>query len=72
MKELIWKEAKIVSSRVSHGEFAKAIVALDKKTIHPENIITGILDLKDAQEAFELMEAEPSKHLKILFRIQDK
>lgn len=71
MKELIWKEAKIVSSRVSHGEFAKAIDALDKKTIHPENMITGILDLKDAQKGFELLESEPGKHLKILLRIED-
>jgi threonine dehydrogenase-like Zn-dependent dehydrogenase len=71
MKELIWKEAKIVSSRVSHGEFSKAIEALDKKTIHPENMITGILDIGSAQKAFELLEAEPGKHLKILLKIQD-
>lgn len=69
MKELIWKEAKIVSSRVSHGEFAKTIEALDKGTIHPENMITGILDLKNAQEGFELLESEPGKHLKILLRV---
>lgn len=71
MKELIWKEAKIVSSRVSHGEFAQAIEALDKKTIHPENMITGILDLKEAQRGFELLEKEPGKHLKILLKIPD-
>lgn len=71
MKELIWKEAKIVSSRVSHGEFAKAIEALDKGTIHPESMITGILSLKDAQLGFELLEAEPAKHLKILLKIQN-
>lgn len=69
MKELIWKEAKIVSSRVSHGEFAKTIEALDKGTIHPENMITGILDLRNAQEGFELLESEPGKHLKILLRV---
>jgi threonine dehydrogenase-like Zn-dependent dehydrogenase len=71
MKELIWKEAKIVSSRVSHGEFANAIEALDKKTIHPEKMITGILELQDAQRGFELLEAEPGKHLKILLKVPD-
>jgi threonine dehydrogenase-like Zn-dependent dehydrogenase len=71
MKELIWKEAKIVSSRVSHGEFSKAIHALDKKTIHPESMITGILKLANAQEAFDLLESEPGKQLKILIKIQD-
>ncbi len=71
MKELIWKEAKIVSSRVSHGEFSKAIEALDRKTIHPEKMITGILDLREAQRGFELLEAEPGKHLKILLKVPD-
>jgi len=71
MKELIWKEARIVSSRVSHGEFAKAIDALDKKTINPEKMITGILKLEDAQQGFELLESEPGKHLKILLKIPE-
>ena len=71
MKELIWKEAKIISSRVSHGEFAKAIEALDKKTINPESMITGILALEDAQKGFEQLENAPGKHLKILLKIPD-
>ena len=71
MKELIWKEAKIISSRVSHGEFAKAIEALDKKTINPETMITGILALEDAQKGFEQLENAPGKHLKILLKIPD-
>ena len=71
MKELIWKEAKIISSRVSHGEFSKAIDALDKLIINPDNMITGVLPLENAQQGFELLESEPGKHLKILLRIQD-
>ncbi len=71
MKELIWKEARIVASRVSHGEFSKAIEALDKKLINPEKMITGILDLKDAQRGFDLLESEPAKNLKILLKIPD-
>jgi len=71
MKELIWKEARIVSSRVSHGEFSRAIEALDTNAIHPESMITGILDLKDAQLGFELLENEPGRHLKILLKVPD-
>ena len=71
MKELIWKEARIISSRVSHGEFARAIDALDRQIIHPDNMITGILPIKDAQRGFELLDAEPGKHLKILLKVQD-
>ena len=71
MKELIWKEAKIISSRVSHGEFAKAIEALNRKTVNPEKMITAILPLEDAQLGFELLETEPEKHLKILLKVPD-
>jgi L-gulonate 5-dehydrogenase len=69
MKELIWKEARIIASRVSHGEFAKAIEALDKGTLNPEKMITGIFPLGDAQKGFEFLENEPWKHLKILLKI---
>lgn len=69
MKELIWKEAKIVASRVSHGEFSKAIEALASGKLNPDKMITGILDLTDAQKGFELLEKEPAKNLKILLKI---
>ncbi|MFW5877504.1 MAG: zinc-dependent alcohol dehydrogenase [bacterium] len=71
MKELIWKEARIIASRVSHGEFSDAIEALRNGKLDPSSMITGIMDLKDANEAFRLLEEEPEKHLKILLRIAD-
>jgi len=71
MKELIWKEARIIASRVSHGEFAKAIDALDNETLDPHKMITGILNLEDAQKGFELLEKEPGKNLKILLKVSD-
>jgi len=69
MKELIWKEARIVASRVSHGEFSKAIEALASGKLNPDKMITGILNLEDAQKGFDLLEREPSKNLKILLKI---
>ncbi len=69
MKELIWKEARIIASRVSHGEFSDAIQALKNGKLDPSSMITGIMDLIDANEAFRLLEEEPEKHLKILLRI---
>jgi threonine dehydrogenase-like Zn-dependent dehydrogenase len=69
LKELIWKEAKIIASRVSHGEFSKAIEALGNGTLNPGSMITGILNLEDAQKGFELLEKEPGKHLKILLKV---
>lgn len=69
MKELIWKEARIIASRVSHGEFSKAIEALDKGTLNPDKMITGILNLEDAQKGFDLLDKEPAKNLKILLKV---
>lgn len=69
MKELIWKEAKIIASRVSHGEFATAIEALASGKLDPGNMITEIMNLEDAQKGFDLLEKEPGKHLKILLKI---
>lgn len=69
MKELIWKEAMIITSRVSHGEFSKVINALDSGILNPEKMISGILNLDEAQKGFELLEREPGKHLKILIKI---
>jgi L-gulonate 5-dehydrogenase len=69
MKELIWKEAKIIASRVSHGEFSKVIEAFGNGKLNPERMITGILNLEDTQKGFELLEKEPGKHLKILLKV---
>jgi 2-desacetyl-2-hydroxyethyl bacteriochlorophyllide A dehydrogenase len=69
MKELIWKEAKIIASRVSHGEFSKAIEALENGSLNPDKMITGILKLEDAQKGFGLLEKDPANHLKILLKV---
>jgi L-gulonate 5-dehydrogenase len=69
MKELIWKEARIIASRVSHGEFSRAIEALDNGKLNPDKMITGMLDLKDSQKGFDLLDKEPAKNLKILIKI---
>jgi threonine dehydrogenase-like Zn-dependent dehydrogenase len=69
MKELIWKEARIISSRVSHGEFSKVIAALADGSLNPESMITGTLNLKDAQKGFELLDTQPASNLKILLKV---
>jgi L-gulonate 5-dehydrogenase len=68
MKELIWKEGTIITSRVSHGEFAEAIMNLEKGTLKPDMLITDIIHPSKVQHAFELLKEEPSKHLKILLK----
>jgi L-gulonate 5-dehydrogenase len=68
MKELIWKEGTLVTSRVSHGEFAETIENLEKGTLKPDMLISDILHPSQIQRAFEMLEKEPSKHLKILLK----
>jgi L-gulonate 5-dehydrogenase len=66
MKELIWKEGIIMTSRVSHGEFAETIENMNKGTLNPDALITDIMHPSETQKAFEMLEEEPHKHLKIL------
>lgn len=69
MKELIWKEAKIVASRVSHGEFNESIFHLEDGSLDPGFLITSFRPMKEAQSAFEDLQNEPEKHLKILLEL---
>ena len=69
MKELIWKEAKIIASRVTHGEFRETINAMQKGLLNSDALITDIISPDNAQLAFELLENEPEKHLKVLIKL---
>lgn len=66
MKELIWKEAKLVTSRVTHGEFQQTIRHLAAGDLHPEALISGELPAQQAAEAFERLREHPQDYLKIL------
>lgn len=65
-KELIWKEGKIVTSGVSHGEFAEPIDQLAKGNLNPDSLISEMMPIEDIQKAFLLLESNPEKYLKIL------
>lgn len=65
-KELIWKEGRIVASRVSHGEFAETIANLEKGTLKPEALISRIFPASRTQEAFEILDSNPAENIKIL------
>jgi threonine dehydrogenase-like Zn-dependent dehydrogenase len=69
MKEIIWREAKIVASRVSHGEFSQAIEQMQLGRLNPEALISAEKHGSQAQQAFELLRADPDNHLKIILNI---
>lgn len=65
-KELIWKEGEIITSRVSHGEFQEVIINLEKGNLKPEALISKIMHASEIQRAFEIVEKEKEKYLKVL------
>lgn len=67
MKELIWKEAKIIASRVTQGEFGLAIQKM--QFLKPDALITAEIKMSHAQEAFELLEKDPGNQLKIILTV---
>ena len=66
IKELIWKEAKIVASRVSHGEMKDAVEHLGRGNLKPEAVITQQMHVSNAHAAFEELEKNPKDNLKII------
>jgi 2-desacetyl-2-hydroxyethyl bacteriochlorophyllide A dehydrogenase len=69
-KTLVIKEAQIIASRVTLGEFPQAIHMLGKGLLHPEWMITDQLPLRDVAKAFERLDAEDPKMLKMVLDVQ--
>lgn len=65
-KELIWKEAQIITSRVSNGEFAEVIENMNAGNLKPDALISKVMHGSEIQQAFELLEKEKEKYLKVL------
>ena len=69
LKELIWKEAKIVTSRVTHGEFRETINCLKEGILKPDILISKVFPLEDTGKAFTIIEKQPQNYLKVLLKI---
>jgi len=65
-KELIWKEGTIVTSRVSHGEFAEVIDHLEHGRLKPDALISKTLHGLQTQLGFEILDKNPAENIKIL------
>ena len=68
MKEIIWKEARLIASRVSHGEFKDAIHYMDAGSLNPEALISAELSGDQTQHAFEILEKDPGSYLKVILK----
>ena len=68
-KPFVWKEAEIIASRVTLGEFPRTLRMLERGRLHPELIVTHELPLERVAEAFELMLDPEAGAIKVLLEI---
>ena len=68
-KELIWKEAQIITSRVSDGEFTEVLDNLNTGKLKPDALISKVMHCSQIQEAFVLLQNEKEKYLKVLLNL---
>ena len=69
MKELIWKEGILITSRVSHGEYKDALEHLAIGDLRPDALISSVMPLERTQKAFEMIEKEPENYLKVILEV---
>jgi len=69
-KTLVLKEAQIIASRVTLGEFPRAIRLLGRGLLHPELLITHQMALGEIAAAFDNVDREDPATLKVVLNVQ--
>jgi len=69
-KTLVLKEAQIIASRVTLGEFPRAIRLMSRGVLHPELLVTHQLPLGAVTGAFARVDAEDSATIKVVLDVQ--
>jgi L-gulonate 5-dehydrogenase len=70
-KTLVMKEARIIASRVTLGEFPRAIRLLSRGLLHPDLLITRRMALRDIGAAFAQVDREDGQTLKVVLDVQE-
>jgi threonine dehydrogenase-like Zn-dependent dehydrogenase len=70
-KTLVLKEAQIIASRVTLGEFPRAIQLLAKGLLHPELLVTDQMALGEITAAFDKVDQEGPDTIKVVVNVQD-
>jgi L-iditol 2-dehydrogenase len=65
-KTLVMKEGAIIATRVTAGEFPRALRLLAKGLLHPERLITHEMPVQDAAAAFKLVDSENPGVIKVV------
>jgi 2-desacetyl-2-hydroxyethyl bacteriochlorophyllide A dehydrogenase len=68
-KTLVLKEAQLIASRVTRGEFSRAIRMLSRGLLHPQLLITDRMPLRDVSGAFDKVDREDPRTIKIVLDV---
>jgi len=69
-KTLVLKEAEIIATRVTCGEFPRAIRLMARGVLHPELLITDQMPLRDIGAAFAKVDGEDPRTIKVVLDVQ--
>ena len=70
-KTLVMKESKIVASRVTRGEFPRALWLMARGLLHPDLLITDRMALRDIDAAFARVDREEGETLKVVLDVRE-
>jgi L-gulonate 5-dehydrogenase len=70
-KTLVLKEAQIIASRVTLGEFPRSISLISRGVLHPELLVTHRMPLAQVDSAFERVDQEAPDTIKVVLDIQN-
>jgi 2-desacetyl-2-hydroxyethyl bacteriochlorophyllide A dehydrogenase len=65
-KTLVFKEAEIIGSRVTTGEFSRALRLMGKGLLHPELLITHESPIEQVADAFAKVDTQAPEVIKIV------
>jgi threonine dehydrogenase-like Zn-dependent dehydrogenase len=70
-KTLVLKEAQIIASRVTRGEFPRAIQMMSRGLLHPDLLITDVQPLGNIRDAFRQIDQETPDTIKVVLDVKE-
>ena len=67
-KMCVFKELQITGSRVTFGDYPRALRLMALNRFHPDLLISEVLELRELDRAFHLLEEAPDRYLKVLIK----
>jgi threonine dehydrogenase-like Zn-dependent dehydrogenase len=68
---MVIKEAQIIASRVTLGEFPRALRLMSQGLLHPELLVTDQMALRDITAAFAKVDRDDPGTIKVVLNIRD-